>query len=312
MLVEITEEDLRENVIPFWQKIDAKTNFKNIDRVFNQNIKRICGTGPCKDTLEPFLRRQHLVIHAGSAYGSDSCRDVVRKATFDTAFLAAKYGFNIWYGGGKSGLMGEIAHGFDAGIEEFGRLPDQYSIQIIPADFVLGVKSANGLRPKNEGLCDTTDAAIVMPDLATRRELLDSRCTAAITCPGGIGSLDEWTDVVTKIKTGIGGMLAYAVSPYIEEFNCSFYDPLKSCIDFTIKTGFLSDDIYKYSKFVDSPQKVFEDMMPYLESKNITPNQVYTSYCKAHGIVATVPSKQNPYRTDSSCAQASSTPCQPG
>ncbi len=274
-MVEVSESDLRNYVIPHWKKIDTSKDIHEVNRLFKMSLEDVCGCKLERGTLDPFIRRDALTIHAGASSGNESFAPAFLKTAFTTGFLTAKYGWNLTYGGGNTGGMGEAARGFYAGINAFGRHEDQYSVQVIPADFVLSVQSLNGLRPNNEGLCSTTDAALVMPDFMTRRYILDHRCVAAITCPGSLGSLDEWSDIAVAIKTGLSTVKLYTLNPYIEQLGCRFYDPLKQQIENSIKCGLQKPDIYDYLKFMETPEDAHKHLMTEQGKTRATPEQKY-------------------------------------
>ncbi len=283
MLVEIDERDLK-NVIAYWRALDKMAEFQSVADFFVRNIKEVCERSPQKQTLEPFLRRPHITAHAGAKNGAEHCRDTVREAAYSTGRLVAFHGFNLWYGGGQEGLMGCLIQGFNDELKQIERKPDQYSVQIIPSEFVLGVTSTNGLHPVNEGLCNVTDAAIVMPDFVTRRELLDSRCVAAITCPGGTGSLDEWSDMVVHIKTGLRHMHLYTLNPYIDALGCGYYDQLRLAVQSFVRCGLESQTTFDHIHFKETAEGVFGDLMPKLRERSLAPDQVYAAYCDRHRV----------------------------
>ncbi len=167
-------------------------------------------------------------------------------------------------------------------------------IQIIPSEFVRGVESINGLCPANEGLCRATDAAIVMPDFMTRRELLDSRCVAAITCPGGTGSLDEWSDILAHIKTGLRGLRLYTINPHIEALGYGYYDPLRRAVQSFVNCGFESPTTLDHVHFMETAARAFEDLMPKLRQEGQTPDQTYAAYCERHNVAPGVPKGKRP------------------
>ncbi len=289
MFVEVSEQNLRERVIPFWQE-HAKAKYEDPDVYFRQNIKNICERK--KYTLEPFFRRPSITIHAASTLGND-------KIFADTAYNAgksvAREGFNLWYGGGKNGLMGKAVAGFIDERERIGALPDQYAIQVIPGDFVLGVTSVNGMRPENEGLCCVTDAALVMPHFVTRREILDGRCAASVTCPGGLGTANEWTDMATGEKVGTQAIPFYTINVQIGEDGERYWDWLRRGMDVMAKCGFLNPDFIKRTRFVNTPEEALEDLMVKLKKENATPSEVYKAYCTENKVEPGVPMRSEDF-----------------
>ena len=292
MMVEVSAFDL-PRVIGFWQSVSSVENFIDAGTFFRTNTQEVCQHTTKELSLEPFLRRSHFVIHAGSQSGNERCSDVLAEAAYNAGKLVAQHGGNLWNGGGTGGLMKTSLDGFKDEAKKNPR-PDQYSIQVIPADFVVGVKSTNGFHPKNEGLSDITDAAIIMPHFPTRRELLGSRCAAALSLAGSIGSLDEWSMIAVDIKTGLSDTNLYAINTYVQALGGGFYDDLRRQLGGFVKCGLLDKEVLKTLHFKETPEQAFADLMPKLKQKNATPDQVYDDYCKLHHVSPGIPMKGMP------------------
>ncbi|MBA43848.1 MAG: TIGR00730 family Rossman fold protein [Magnetococcales bacterium] len=100
------------------------------------------------------------------------------KAAYEFGQAVAKRGWGLVYGGGDKGLMGAAADGaLDAGGKGIGVIPD----------FLLGKEGdRNDLTEKH-----------VLASLNERKELIASRSAAFVTMPGGVGTIDELTEVWT-------------------------------------------------------------------------------------------------------------------
>ncbi len=100
------------------------------------------------------------------------------KAAYEFGQAVAKRGWGLVYGGGDKGLMGAAADGaLDAGGKVIGVIPD----------FLLGKEGdRNDLTEKH-----------VLASLNERKELIASRSAAFVTMPGGVGTIDELTEVWT-------------------------------------------------------------------------------------------------------------------
>jgi predicted Rossmann-fold nucleotide-binding protein len=289
MLVSINAEDLHD-VVEFWRSMDNMVGERSIKKFFKTSVEDICSHPIQKRTFELFQRRPHITGHAGSKSGSNICADIVQECAYQTGWLSAQHGFNFWYGGGDSGLMGKMYQGFAEYITQNDAQPDQYCIQIIPAAFALPREKAEGqLRPANEGLTAKTDGAIIMPDFVTRRELLDYRPIAAISNPGGTGSIDEWTDMVVLTKTGLRDIAHYTLNPFIPALGRGYYDLLREMVTQFVQCGLENPDLPEKLKFVPTAAEAFKDLNKNLAARNALPNQVYNNYCERTGAKAGIP-----------------------
>lgn len=100
------------------------------------------------------------------------------EAAYKFGQAVAKRGWGLVYGGGDKGLMGAAA---DGALAEGGRV-----IGVIP-DFLLG----------KEGDRDDLTEKHVLSSLNERKEMIASRSAAFVTMPGGVGTIDELTEVWT-------------------------------------------------------------------------------------------------------------------
>ena len=291
MLVEINGKEL-DKILDFWEKMDGVSPRKSPAEFFGAHVKEVCAQKPKKYTLEPFLRRPHVTAHGGSKEGGGVSRDICMEGAHKSGYHAALNGFNLWYGGGQEGLMGQFAKGFNAAIREHGRRPDQYLIQIIPAPFVRSGKSGSALKPANEGLCDITDAAIIMPDFDTRLHLLNSRCVAAITNPGGSGSLEEAAGIMRLIKTGLKETHLYIFNPRIpDEFGGGYYDLLKLHIEHTVRRGLENPGLINRVYYKENVEEIYRDLMVKLAETGATPDEVYAAHCARNRVSPGTPRK---------------------
>lgn len=113
----------------------------------------------------------------------------------------AEAGWRLVYGGGQAGLMGELAHAaLDAGGLVTGIIPRQL----------------NDL----ERAFDAVTELVLVDSLAERKQLMDQRSDAFAVLPGGIGTLDEITDVLTTLHLGFHDRPLVLVDPE------GFWDPL--------------------------------------------------------------------------------------
>ena len=119
------------------------------------------------------------------------------------------------YGGGKVGLMGEVA---DATLAAGGRV-----VGVIP-------ESLRRLEVGHQGL----DELHVVPTMHVRKQMMAERAQAFIAMPGGIGTLEELYEVWTWRQLG------YHQQP-IGLLNVDgYYDDLLRFMQHTVSEGFLA------------------------------------------------------------------------
>ena len=153
-----------------------------------------------------------ICVYCGSRHGSRPSYTAAARA------LGTAIGSRAWqlvYGGGKVGLMGEVA---DATLAAGGRV-----VGVIP-------ESLQRLEVGHLGLHELH----VVPTMHLRKQMMAERAQAFIALPGGIGTLEELYEVWTWRQLG------YHDQP-IGLLNVDgYYDELLRFMDRTVAEGFLS------------------------------------------------------------------------
>ncbi len=138
------------------------------------------------------------------------------KATEELGERLAKRGHTLVFGGGAGGLMGAAARGFTrGGCEDI--------ISIAPSFFNV------------DGVLYEKCSQYISPDtMRERKRLLEEYADAFIVTPGGIGTLDEFFEIITLRS------LARLTKPVVI-FNCEgYYDQLLDLLDFFEKEHFVN------------------------------------------------------------------------
>lgn len=121
-----------------------------------------------------------VAVYCGHQFGNNPqfARDARRVGE-----LLARNKMTLVFGGGNVGLMGTVA---TAAIENGGRVIGISTTHVAslqePTHEDLDVKIVDGLSTRKEEMYDLSDAFIILP--------------------GGIGTLDEMTDIMTKQQVG--------------------------------------------------------------------------------------------------------------
>jgi uncharacterized protein (TIGR00730 family) len=152
-----------------------------------------------------------ICVFCGS---SDMVHSSYKNAAFQMGVTLAKRGIRLVYGGGKTGLMGEVANGaLSAGGQAIGVI----------------VRSMNVPAMAHAGLTQME----VLPDMHTRKARMHELCDGFIALPGGFGTWDELFETLTW------GQIGTHQKPVGVLNVRNYYDPLLTAIDEAVKEGFV-------------------------------------------------------------------------
>src|SRR3954467_3726781 len=170
--------------------------------------------------------RPHVCVSGGSSCGS---RTAYTEAARRTGSALARHGLGLVYGGGRVGLMGEVA---DAVLAEGGRV-----VGIIPDP--LGTREI-----AHEGLTER----IVRAGMHERKALMASRSAGFLTLPGGVGTFEEFFEILTWAVLGLHrkpiGLLNVA----------GYSHPLVGMLDHAIAERFLRPEHLALVRVSDDPE----------------------------------------------------------
>lgn len=117
-------------------------------------------------------------------------------------------------GGGSVSMMGSIARAV--------RAAGGYTVGVIPQALI------------NMEVADhDADELIIAQDMRTRKAEMDRRSDAFITLPGGIGTLEELTEVWTAFTLGMHAKPVIVIDPWGD------YAHFRAQIDHLVSTGFM-------------------------------------------------------------------------
>ena len=151
-----------------------------------------------------------ICVFCGSSPG---IREVYAEAARETGRLIAANGYAMVFGGGGLGLMGETARSVrDSGASVTGILPD----------FLRHLEP-----PLARG-----ETVHIVPDLFRRKDEMMTLADAFIVLPGGLGTLDEFYEVVTSAQLGVHK------KPIVVLNTGGFYDPLQAMMEHVVREGF--------------------------------------------------------------------------
>jgi uncharacterized protein (TIGR00730 family) len=180
-------------------------------------------------------RMENICLFCGSSIGN---KDVYRRTARKLVGELVKRNIGIVYGGGKVGLMGEIA---DAVLELGGRV-----IGVMPRHLVEKEIAHKGLT-----------ALHVVETIHERKRLMSELADAFIALPGGYGTLEELFEILSWAELGI-----HQKPCGILDVN-GFYQPLIRFLDFVQAEGFLRTASRKLVLVKDEAMDLVETIIRY-------------------------------------------------
>ncbi len=151
----------------------------------------------------------------------------------------AKAGHKLVFGAGAQGMMGAVARGFKKGN---GKV-----LGIIPKFF-----EEKGY----EGIFYESDRLVFTQSMAERKMTMGNMCDAFVVVPGGIGTFEEFFEVLTLKQLGVHRKAIAVLDMQ------GYYEDMNKMMQEAIKKEFVKDECDKlYKTFTDK-----EEMLKYLES----------------------------------------------
>ena len=167
-----------------------------------------------------------ICVYCGSRHGARAGYTAAAR-TLGTAI--GTRGWQLVYGGGQVGLMGEVA---DAVLAAGGRV-----VGVIPESLKQREVGHQGLHELH-----------VVPTMHLRKQMMAERADAFIALPGGIGSLEELYEVWTWRQLG------YHRQPIGLLNTEGYYDELLRFMSHTVTEGFLSAEQRKVLQVAADPE----------------------------------------------------------
>jgi uncharacterized protein (TIGR00730 family) len=154
---------------------------------------------------------QRICVYCGSNHGA---RPAYAAAARELGTLLAQRGIGLVYGGGRVGLMGTLA---DAALAAGGSV-----IGVIPQ--VLVAKEVAHLQ--------LTELRVV-DSMRERKAMMAELADAFISLPGGFGTLEEFSEILTGMQLGLHQ------KPHALLNVEGFYDPLLAFFDHAAAESFI-------------------------------------------------------------------------
>jgi uncharacterized protein (TIGR00730 family) len=173
--------------------------------------------------------RPKICVFCASSHGAERAYSEAAKR-FGT--LLGEHGYDLVFGGGYVGLMGDVAHAAKlAGANVTGILPE----------------FLRHLEPPS-----TEEKVIFTPGLPERKKLMLSMADAFVVLPGGIGTLDEFFEVM------IATQLRVIAKPIVLLNTEDFFAPLQMLVEQTVSQGFAASLVSSFFRVAMTPEQAIE------------------------------------------------------
>ena len=172
----------------------------------------------------------NITVYLASSTGNDHKFEAAVK---ELGTWIGASGNTLVYGGSKTGLMGELAQSV---LQAGGKV-----IGVEPQFFVDEEYQYEGLTK-----------LIVTKDMAERKTKMIELGDAFIAFPGGVGTLEEVSEIMSKISLG------HLQAPCIYYNLDGYYDDIKHFLQQMIVKGFSSEEKQQGVYFAESLEKIKE------------------------------------------------------
>ena len=169
-----------------------------------------------------------IAVYCGSTPGSDPA---FVKLAHELGQWMGKQGHELVYGGSHTGLMGAVADGV---LEEGGRV-----IGVVPNVPLIKGRT----HPRLSELIETDT-------MAERKSRMLELAEGFIALPGGIGTLDEISEIISlhSLKIVKGPVIFYNMNGY--------YEPMKAVLKNILDHGFGRVDYFSEIVFAESLEEI--------------------------------------------------------
>ncbi|EUJ27724.1 LOG family protein yvdD [Listeria grayi] len=170
----------------------------------------------------------HVAIYCGASAGNDP---VYKECAVKIGKWLGEKGHTLVYGGGRTGLMGEVAQ---ATLESGGK-----AIGVMPAFLKERELAYDGLTELH--IVDTMDE---------RKKMMMDMAACYVALPGGPGTLEEITEVISW------GRVGQHQNPCVFFNEKGYYDGVKHFYQQMVTEGFLTQVDFEKILFTNSTEEI--------------------------------------------------------
>ena len=156
--------------------------------------------------------------------------------------LIAQQGHTLVFGGGREGLMGAAARG----AHEYGG----DIIGIVPKFF-----DEPGI------IYEHCTELIFTETVRERKQLMEERSEACVVLPGGIGTFEEFFEMLTLKQLGRSDRAIVVLNTN------NYYDPMQHMLEDTARQRFMSRGCLELYGLADTPDKALDYIARYVPRK---------------------------------------------
>ena len=177
----------------------------------------------------------NITVYLGATEGNDPALITAVKAL---GTWIGSNGHSLVYGGSRCGLMGMLAQSV---LESGGHVTGVEPRFFVEAGFVY----------------DAIDELIVTETMRERKAVMEDKADAFVICPGGIGTLEEFFEVITLKQLG------RHQKPIVILNTLQFYDPMLDMMEQSVANDFMADAVHKLYTVAYSLDEVWEQLENY-------------------------------------------------
>jgi uncharacterized protein (TIGR00730 family) len=194
------------------------------------------------------------ILPAVTIYGSARLKPDNKwyKQAEETAYLLGKAGFNIMTGGGPGVMEAANLGAHKAGVKSVG-----LNIQL----------------PVEQKCNIYADRTITFHHFFVRKVMLVKYATAFIIMPGGLGTLDELTEILTLIQTE--KIKPFPVLMLSSAYWAGFLAWLKATV---LKSGNISEEEFDLLRVFDAPQDIADAVVKWYTKHQVTGRKALDPY----------------------------------
>lgn len=153
--------------------------------------------------------------------------------------LLARNGHGIAFGGGREGLMGAIARGMHAnGGEITGIAPKFFDEPGI--------------------LYENCTELLFTETMRERKQLMEEKSDACIVLPGGIGTFEEFFEILTLKQLGQSERAIVLLNTN------GYFEPMQALLQHAADNGFMSKNCLELYSFADDPEGAVNALTNYV------------------------------------------------
>ena len=176
------------------------------------------------------MKIDNVCVYCGSSFGNDG---IYRKYALEVGEKLSAQGWNLVYGGGSRGLMGEIALAMkNGGSHIYGYTTRRFH------------KDSDDEWP--------ADDFEVFETMHERKMKMFRMSDAFIAFPGGMGTLEELSELCTWRQ------IKYTNKPFVLFNPCGFWDNLISQMRLMVEQGFTKEEQFMKLKVCSTIDEIVE------------------------------------------------------